>query len=381
VSLVVDEHREYLADRHRLDAFERAIAEVVRPGDIVLDLGAGTGILGLLACRAGAARVYAVEVSSLIGLTRAIARANACSDRIVHIKEHSTHATLPEHVDVVVCDQIGRFGFEAGVIENFADARRRFLKPDGRLVPAAVELWLAAVECPDAFAQVEFWNTRPAGVDVTPARAIAVNTGYPRHLQPGELLAPPACAGHVELSQDVPLPLRLAARLRVVRAGVLHGLGGWFAAALSPGVTMTNSPLAPDRVNRRNVFLPFDRPVEVSAGDLVDASLQALPEESVVVWQAEVSSPNAPDRPRARFTHSTWRGMLFDRDDLERTRPAHRPQLTPRGRARLSVLELADGRRTVAEIEGEVRRRHADLFQSDGEAATFVAEVLTRYAI
>jgi len=380
VSLVVDEHREYLADRHRLSAYERAIAEVVRPGDVVLDLGAGTGIFGLLACRVGAARVYAVEVTSFIALTRAIARANACSDRIVHIKEHSAHVTLPERVDVVVCDQIGRFGFEAGVIENLADARRRFLKPGGRLVPSAVELWVTAAECPEAFAQIEFWNTRPAGVDVTPARTIAANTGYSRHLKAGELLAAPVCTGRVDLTHDVPRPLRLTARLHVERAGTLHGLGGWFVAELSPLVTMTNSPLAPDRINRRNVFLPFDRPVEVAAGDLVDVSLQVLPEDSVLVWQADVSSPNAPDQPRARFAHSTWRGMLLDRDDLERTRPAHRPQLTPRGRARLSVLELADGRRTVAEIEEEVRRRHADLFQTDGEAATFVAEVLTRYS-
>jgi precorrin-6B methylase 2 len=380
VSLVVDEHREYLADRHRLDAYERAIAEVVSPGDVVLDLGAGTGILGLLACRAGAARVYAVEVTSLIALTRAIARANACADRIVHIKEYSAHVTLPEQADVIVCDQVGRFGFEAGVIENYTDARRRFLRPGGRLVPASVEFWVTAVECPEAFAQIEFWNTRPAGVDVTPARAIAANTGYPRHLKADELLAAPVCAGRVDLTRDVPLPLRLTARLLVERTGMLHGLGGWFVAQLSPRVTMTNSPLAPNRINRRNVFLPFDRPVEVAQGDVTEVALQALPEDSVLVWQAEVFSPNAPDRPRARFAHSTWRGMLIDRDDLERTRPAHRPQLTPRGRARLSVLELADGQRTVGEIEAEVRRRHADLFQTEGEAATFVAEVLTRYA-
>ena len=55
MSLVLDEHREYLSDRNRLDVYARAIAELVKPGAVVVDLGAGTGIMGLLACRAGAA--------------------------------------------------------------------------------------------------------------------------------------------------------------------------------------------------------------------------------------------------------------------------------------------------------------------------------------
>jgi len=217
-----------------------------------------------------------------------------------------------ERVDVVVCDQIGRFRVRSRRRRDFADARTPVPQADGRLVPAAVELWVTAVECPEAFAQIEFWNTRPAGVDVTPARSLAANTGYPRHLKAGDLLAPPVCAARADLTRDVPMPLRLNARLEVARAGTLHGLGGWFVAQLAPGVRMTNSPLAPDRINRRNVFLPFDHPVAVMAGDRVECSLQALPGDSVLGWQADVSSAHAPDRPRAHFAHSTWRGMLID---------------------------------------------------------------------
>src|SRR5215218_7496786 len=76
VSLVVDEHRQYLDDRVRLAAFEAAIAEAVRPGDVVVDLACGTGILGMLACRAGAGRVYAIEDQGTIELARALYRAN-----------------------------------------------------------------------------------------------------------------------------------------------------------------------------------------------------------------------------------------------------------------------------------------------------------------
>src|SRR3954454_4022186 len=74
MSLVVDEHREYLADPVRVGAFDAALRAMVRPGSIVLDLASGTGILGLLGLRAGAAHVYAIESEPIAGLAGRIAR-------------------------------------------------------------------------------------------------------------------------------------------------------------------------------------------------------------------------------------------------------------------------------------------------------------------
>ena len=104
---MIDEHRTYLSDRARLAAYTAAIQDVVRSGDVVLDLGCGTGILGLLACRSGAARVYAIDSTGMIEVARRLARDNGLTDRIVHLNELSLQARLPERVDVVVCDQMG----------------------------------------------------------------------------------------------------------------------------------------------------------------------------------------------------------------------------------------------------------------------------------
>lgn len=377
MSLMLDEHRHYLADRARVDAYARAIAEVVHPGVVVLDLGCGTGILGLLACRAGASRVYAVEETELIEIARQVARANGFADRIVHFHAHSSHVTLPELVDVVVCDQGGRFGVDGTLLQDVEDARRRLLAPGGRTIPASIQVALAPVESPDAFSAVEFWRGRPAGFDFSVARGIAANTGYPRMFSAGELLAGPATSESIDLSAPPPPVVRVDGSWRVTRPGTLHGLAAWFAATLAPGVVLTNSPLVSDRVNRRQAFFPIAEPVAVEGGDEVRAAWRVRVDELMASWTVDVQGARGA-APRARFAHSTLEGMLLDRGALEKTRPAHVPRLSARGRARRAVLELVDGGRSVAEIERAVLVRHAELFPSPHDATVFVAEVLAR---
>src|SRR5207247_3970215 len=125
-----------LAETSLLSALRWAIEEFVTPRDVVLDLGAGTVIRGLMACRDGAKRVYAVDEGPIVGLAHEIAAANGFQDRITHVKGLSTRVELPERVDVVLADQIGRFGFESGILEYFGDARARFLKSAGVMVPS-----------------------------------------------------------------------------------------------------------------------------------------------------------------------------------------------------------------------------------------------------
>ena len=378
MSLVVDEHRQYLADAVRVDAFRRAIAEVVRPGAVVLDLASGTGILGLLACAAGAARVYSIEQSGLVELARQVAAANGFADRLTILKGVSRDLDLPERVDLIVCDQIGQFGVEAGLVPDVADARDRFLEPGGVIVPASVDLVVAPVEVPALYQQIDFWTARPAGFDFSPARAWAANSGYPTQFSAGELLGAPVTSASLEMRSVTTAPFTCRASLAVERAGTLHGVGGWFSARLSPSVTLTNSPIASPRIGRRQAFFPIDRPVPVSPRDEVRVGLHVVPADLVVTWDVEVWT--GAER-RAAFRHSTLKGMLLSREELRRMDPRFVPALTPRGRARLSVLQLCDGRRPLAEIEREVYARHPDLFQSPGDAGAFVAEVVTGYSL
>jgi hypothetical protein len=185
--------------------------------------------------------------------------------------------------------------------------------------------------------------------------------------------------GALDLGSAKTAPVNFETSVVVNRVGTLHGLGGWFSAQLSPNVLMSNSPLAESPINRRNVFFPFERPVKVAQGDLVKIAMLINPTETMVSWKAEVLDRGGAKQ--ASFNHSTFRGMLITREDLQRNQPQFVPKLTPWGEARRSVVNLCDGARALSEIEEEIFRRHADLFVSRGQAAGFVAEVVTRYSL
>jgi hypothetical protein len=154
---------------------------------------------------------------------------------------------------------------------------------------------------------------------------------------------------------------------------------------------MTNSPLAPHPIERRNVFLPIDRPVPVVAGDCIRVKMHVMPAEMMLTWKVEVrehhpGEPGAqsganPNGLKGRFSHSTLHGMLLCSEDLRKTAPDFVPRLSSWGEARRSILELCDGQRALAQIEQEIYRRHQNLFPTLKEAAAFVAEVTTAYSL
>lgn len=377
MSLLIDEHRQFLEDRARLETFDRAIAEIVRPGTVVADLASGTGILGLMACRAGAARVYAVDNSGMTGPARKIARDCGFGDRIIFIDGHSTRVSLPERVDAIVSDVIGRIGFLQGGAESLVDARTRWLRPDGTIMPSIVHTWVAPVEQAALYSQVNFWGADVFGFDMSAVREPAANTGYPHAFDPADLLAHGlptlSCdyrAGDAELARG-------ESSFVVERAGTMHGLAAWFSAELSPRVVATNAPGAADRIGRRNAFFPVESAIDVQEGDVVDVSLVVRPIDFVVAWKVTCRRGG---QVMASFRQSTLSGMLMVRQDLAGADEAAKPTLNAWARARATVLALCDGRRTVREIERGVYAQHRDLFSSESRAQVFVAEVISRYA-
>lgn len=96
-----------LKDEVRTKAFHKAILDVVKKGDIVLDVGAGTGILSFFAAEAGAKKVYAVEIEDLLAekLKESI-QLNKLEKIIEVIHADATSLRLPNKIDVLVAEII-----------------------------------------------------------------------------------------------------------------------------------------------------------------------------------------------------------------------------------------------------------------------------------
>ena len=113
---IIEYHRSMLIDEVRTTSFLRAILGAVKPGDVVLDMGCGTGVLSYFACIAGARRVYAVEQGPIIELAKAICQRNGYQERVIFLNDWSTNIDLPEPVDVIITETIGNLGFEEGIL-------------------------------------------------------------------------------------------------------------------------------------------------------------------------------------------------------------------------------------------------------------------------
>jgi predicted RNA methylase len=95
-----------LRDDRRCGAFRRAIERVVRPGDVVLDVGAGTGLLSYFAA-GRARRVYAVEADPAVAaLGRRLIALNGLAGRVEYAHGRAEQHLPPEPVDVVVCEML-----------------------------------------------------------------------------------------------------------------------------------------------------------------------------------------------------------------------------------------------------------------------------------
>jgi SAM-dependent methyltransferase len=371
---MLEEHLGYVADRVRIEAFTAAIARILRPSHVVADLGCGSGILGLLCLQAGAARVFAIDSSPMIEVARKTMERAGLAGRVEFIRGHSHRIELPERVDLVICDQVGYFGFDYGIVHTLQDARRRFLKPGGSIIPGAIRLQLGAVESKACHDKAEGWQAASVPPEFHWLCHHSVNAKHAVELPPDVLLGAPASLGEIDLRSDSLDFFHWTATLRIERDGTMHGLAGWFDCELAEGVTMTNSPLSDRAIDRSQAFLPIEEPVPVRAGDEVRATVMARPADNLIAWVVDLPASGR------RFSHSTWQGILLAPEDLLRTRPDRVPQLSADGRARTTVLSYCDGRRTAREIEQAVLQDHPDLLPSPDEISRFVAQVLGRDA-
>ena len=365
----LDFHRMLLADKVRTESYRRAIFKTVKRGDVVLDLGTGTGILAHFACQAGAKRVYAIDTEKeAIEIAKHIAVQNGLQSRIVFINDHSYLVNLPERVDVIATETTSNFGLEEGVLGFILDARKRFLKKGGLIIPQSIKLWIVPVELPQVYRKVNFWSRDLFGIDFSRLDHLAMNRYYQTSLKVKSFISRPACLGEIKLSR-VEAPLFSGNAFFVTkRPGTLHGVGGWFSSELSSGIFLSNQP--PNQAEAwTNVFFPSIRPFRLEKGEHLKVKIISY---NGVSWNWRIKQNGAT------CEDSDFQGSPLSKEELLKNSPRYMPRLSHKGRVELFLMGMIRRRKTIQQMEKGIRSRYPNLFHDQRATSAFVQEVVSR---
>eukprot|EP00928_Gymnodinium_smaydae_P087805 TRINITY_DN72001_c0_g1_i1.p1 TRINITY_DN72001_c0_g1~~TRINITY_DN72001_c0_g1_i1.p1 ORF type:complete len:380 (-),score=74.81 TRINITY_DN72001_c0_g1_i1:106-1245(-) len=280
-------HQVMLRDQPRVDAYRRAIescGEAWRAsgGTTVVDVGSGTGLLAILAARAGASRVVAVEASRMAHFLPKIVAANVPAG-VVEVKECRAEELELEpdaKVDVIVSEWMGYFLLFENMLPSVLAVRDRYLKKGGQMLPSKCRLKLAPLEDKSwRPSKVDFWND-VHGIDMSALVPLAVATecgkGQHRFIDGQELMGSAFDVFEFDCHEvtegdlarfEAPISVEVPAGRR------LDGFASWFECEFgAAGWLLSTGPDAPQTHWRQTAF-NLRKPIEGGGGIVVTGTV------------------------------------------------------------------------------------------------------------
>jgi type II protein arginine methyltransferase len=258
-------------DRARNQAYDAALRRAVFPGCKVLEIGTGTGLLAMMAARAGAAEVITCEMDPAVAhAARDVIAANGFADRVKVVSGHSTtldaNRDLGGRADILVSEIVSNDLLGEGVIPAHTHAMRELLKPGAVVIPprGRVRIALTELRRPSAglLGEVEGFQLSafnrlartfrevPVGSDATRLRSDAADAFD------FDFAAPPAREGRASIALTS-------------AGGPVHGVIQWISLDFDAELQYENCPAPGGRSCWGTVFWPFDRVVETVAGQVI----------------------------------------------------------------------------------------------------------------
>ena len=375
----LDQFAAMFADPVRMAAYQSAIEASVRPGDAVLDLGCGPGIFSLLACKAGARIVYAVDLNGVVEFGRHLAHANGFGDRVHFRQGDSRQLNLPERVQVIVSDVRGVLPLYSHAIGTLEDARARFLAEGGRLLPCRDTLICAVVEAPEIYQRlVEVWKAVP-NLELSSGLPLVLNGMYRQRFKPEQVISQP-CAWHtLDYDSGARVPANARFQLPIVRRGTGHGFGIWFETQLTDCIGYSTEPKVGDTVYG-HIFLPWLQPVPLDEGEDCSVDLRAHLVGNDYIWQWQTAFPAAKGRPSIHFRQSNFYSSVLPPSVLKKHAAEFVPVLSEAGQAERWIFQSMDGSRRLEEIASEAVQRFPQVFRRFEDAFNRTADIAEKFS-
>ncbi|XP_007528349.1 protein arginine N-methyltransferase 6 isoform X2 [Erinaceus europaeus] len=294
----VSVHEEMIADRVRTDAYRLAILRnwSALRGKTVLDVGAGTGILSIFCAQAGARRVYAVEASAIWQQAREVVRLNGLEDRVQVLHGPVETVELPEQVDVIVSEWMGYGLLHESMLSSVLQARTKWLKEGGLLLPASADLFVAPISDQMLELRLGFWSQvkQNYGVDMSCLEGFATRCLMGRSeivvesLSGEDILARPQRFAQLDLARaglEQELEAGVGGRFRFSCYGSapMHGFAIWFQVTFPGGdsekpLVLSTSPFHPV-THWKQALLYLNEPVHVEQDTDISGEITLLPSQ------------------------------------------------------------------------------------------------------
>ncbi len=367
------------SDKLRMEAYSSAIAKAVRPNDAVVDLGCGPGIFALLACKAGARRVYAIDMNAVVDFGRHLAAVNGFADRIHFLRGDSRQIHLPERVNVVVADVRGVVPLYSHAIDTLEDARKRFLAEDGRMLPSRDTLFASIVGLPEPYEHLSHaWKSIPQ-LDLRSGLPIVLNTIYRHQLKPHQLLSEARPWHVLDYVHGAQVTAQARLEFPIKQTAVGHGIAVWFETCLMEGIGYSTEPQTSETVYG-HLFLPWLEAVPLEAGEVCTVDLRAHLVGNDYIWQWETTLPATAGRGEIHFTQSTFYGSLFPPSLLQKRTLEFVPVLTESGLAERWLMQAMDGKRRLEDMAAEAARLFPHVFRRAEDAFRQAAEIAEKFS-
>jgi len=284
-------HEEMVADVVRNEAYHRAITKHVGPDDVVVDLGTGTGILAFFAASKSPRRVYAIDHSDVLSISRQIAERNGIRG-VEFIRTNSRKFQPPEPVDVIIQEQMSYDLFSENMIANVADLRKRTMKTGGLILPGYFDVYIEPIMLKDDYRLPYLWEQDVFGVRFDGTRQLMegkFGKAYLRRMiRPEEvdrILSRPEKALSVDLHtmDEGDLPKTVKLQRTIIEDGRLDGFAMYFTVRFDDEISISTSPI--DRRTHWNIALFRTPAKEYRLGESVSFEAAISPISAPSSWE------------------------------------------------------------------------------------------------
>ncbi|CAD8085966.1 unnamed protein product [Paramecium primaurelia] len=273
-------HEEMLKDKIRTKAYQNAIIKNKQlfQNKIVLDVGAGTGILSIFAAQAGAKHVYAVENANIAIHAKKIISENGLSEKITIVKGKIEEIELPvEKVDIIISEWMGYFLLYESMLDCVLYARDKYLAPDGHMFPDKAIMYLSTIE-DDEYrkSKIDFWDN-VYGVNMSCIKQWALREPLVDCCNPEQINSNSCPIFEIDIKTVKVEDLDFSHQymLKIQKDDYVHALVGWFDVQFSSchvPVRLTTSPYAESTHWKQTVFY-IEEPLAVKNNDIISGSI------------------------------------------------------------------------------------------------------------